>query len=163
VHRPFGEQLEDGCADIATLAASSAAATTATRTARSAEAESATGIEAELEAAAGTEAAAWTEGETVSVTGVTEWAAMAWILLAKVVTEVIAKIAARLPALLMKCSAIARAEAEAESTGRGGEWVTHVWWFLSSSGNAECASDTLTIYRYLSRCNVSCRRAHRWP
>jgi hypothetical protein len=76
---------------------------------------------------------------------------------------VITKVAAALPALLMKCSAIARAEAEAESTGRWGEWVTHVWWFLSSSGNAGCASDMLTIYRNLSRCNVRGRSARRWP
>jgi hypothetical protein len=124
VHRPFGEQLEDRGADIAALAASSPAAATATRAtwATEAEAETAARIEPELEAAA----AARTEGETVAVAGVAERAAVAGVLLAQMVTKVIAKLAAGLPALLMKRAAIARAEAEAESAGRWGEWVGHM-------------------------------------
>jgi hypothetical protein len=47
---------------------------------------------------------------------------------------VIAKLAAGLSALLMKCAAIARAEAEAESAGRWGEWVGHIRWFLRFVG-----------------------------
>jgi hypothetical protein len=113
VHRPFGEQLEDRGADIAALAASSPAAATATRTARAAEAEAETAarIESELETAARTKAGVVGE-------------AGACVVLSQMITKVIAKLAARLSALLMKCAAIARAEAE--SAGRWGEWVGHV-------------------------------------
>jgi hypothetical protein len=119
VHRPFGEQLEDRGADIAALAASSPAAATATRTAwaAEAEAETATGIESELEAAAGTEAAARTKAGVAGEAG-------ARVVLAQMITKVIAKFAAGLSALLMKRAAIARAEAE--SAGRWGEWVCHM-------------------------------------
>jgi hypothetical protein len=57
VHRPFGQQLEDGGAYIAALTASSPAAATTTWSAW-AEAESAAGIESELEAATWAEAGA---------------------------------------------------------------------------------------------------------
>jgi hypothetical protein len=119
VHRPFGQQLEDGGADIAALAASSPAAATAARSAW-AEAESATGIESELEAAAWAEAAAWTEAGVALEAGTGG-------VLAQMVTKVLAEVAAGLPALLMKRAPIAWAEAEAESAGRWGEWVSHGW------------------------------------
>jgi hypothetical protein len=47
--------------------------------------------------------------------------------LAQMVTNLIAKLAAGLPPLLMKSPSIAWAEADAESAGRWGEWVGHVW------------------------------------
>jgi len=125
VHGPLGEQLEDGGADVAALAPSASAATTAARTVT--EAEAATGVEAELEAAsAGAEAAARTEGEPVAVAGVAERAAVAGVLLAQVVTQMVAELAAGLPALLMEGTAVAGAEAEAESTRRWCEWVAHM-------------------------------------
>ena len=74
---------------------------------------------AELEAAAGTEAAAWAEAEVALEAGTR-------VVLTLMVTKVFAELAAGLPALLMKCAAIAGAEAEAESAGRWGEWVGHV-------------------------------------
>ena len=64
VHRPLGQQFEDRGADVTALAASSTAAATGARTAWAAEAEPAetgAGIEAELEAAAGTEGATGAE------------------------------------------------------------------------------------------------------
>jgi hypothetical protein len=121
VHRPFGQQLEDGGAHIAALTASSPAAATAARSAW-AEAESATGIESELEAAtwaeaaAGTEAGAWTEA-VIAVEAGTR------VVLAQMVTKMLAEVAAGLPALLMKRAPIAGPEAE--SARRWGEWVGH--------------------------------------
>jgi hypothetical protein len=123
VHRPFGEQLEDGGADIAALTASSPAAATAARSAWT-EAESAAGIESELEAArwaetaAGTEAGAWTEA-VIAVEAGTR------VVLAQMVTKMLAEVAAGLPALLMKRAPIAGPEAEAESARGWGEWVSH--------------------------------------
>jgi hypothetical protein len=115
VHRPFGEQLEDRGADITAFAASSAAAATATRTAWAAEAETAAWIESELEGAPWTETAPRTEAGVRREAGA-----------CVVFAQVIAELAAGLSALLMKRAAIARAEAEAESAGRWGEWVGHV-------------------------------------
>jgi hypothetical protein len=125
VHRPFGQQLEDGGADVAALTASSPAAATAARSAW-AEAESATGIESELEAATWAEAAAWAEA------GAWAWAwaeaviaveAGTRVVLAQMVTKMLAEVAAGLPALLMKRAPIAGPEAE--SARRWGEWVGH--------------------------------------
>jgi len=116
VHRPFGQQLEDGGADIAALTASSPAAATAARSAW-AEAESATGIESELEAATWADAAAWTEAAEVAFGAGTR------VVLVEMVTKVIAELAASLPALLMKRAPIAGPEAE--SARRWGEWVGH--------------------------------------
>jgi hypothetical protein len=121
VHRPLGQQLENGGADIAALATSSPATATA---ARSAWAEAATGIESELEAAA------WAEAATGTGTGAeAEVAFETWtgVVLAQMVTKVFAEIAAGLPALLMKRAPIAGPEAEAESAGRWGKWVGHFW------------------------------------
>jgi hypothetical protein len=135
VHRPLGQQLEDRGADIAALAASSPAAASATRTAWAAEAETAAGIEAEFETAtSGAEAATGSEGETISMAGITERAAMAGILLAQMVAKVIAELAAGLPTLLMEGAAVAGPEAEAESAGRRCEWVAHMEWFLTYVG-----------------------------
>ena len=139
MHRPLGQQLEDRGADVAALTASSSAATPAAAGAR-AEAETATGVEPELEAAAPTEADVALE-------------AGAGVVLAQMVTNVFAELAAGLPALLMKRAPIAGAEAEAESAGGGVNGLVMSvdslrWW-----GSASCASDTLTIYRKLSRCN----------
>jgi hypothetical protein len=110
VHRPLGQQFEDRGADVAALTASSPAAATAARTARAAEAEADTAarIESELEATARTKAGAC-------------------VVLAQMVTKLIAKLAAGLPPLLMKSPSIAWPEADAESAGRWGEWVGHVW------------------------------------
>jgi hypothetical protein len=115
VHRPFGQQLEDGGADISALTASSPAAATAARSAW-AEAESATGIESELEAATWAEAAAWAEA-VIAVEAGTR------VVLAQMVTKMLAEVAAGLPALLMKRAPIAGPEAE--SARRWGEWVGH--------------------------------------
>jgi hypothetical protein len=117
VHRPFGQQLEDGGADIAALTASSPAAATAARSAW-AEAESATGIESELEAAAWAEAAAGTEA-VIAVEAGTR------VVLTQMVAKMLAEVAARLPALLMKRAPIAGPEAEAESARGWGERVSH--------------------------------------
>jgi hypothetical protein len=114
VHRPFGEQLEDRGADVAALAASSPAAASATRTAE-AESESSAGVESEFEAAA--EAGA--EAEVALDAGTR-------VVLAQMVTKMVAELAAGLPALLMERAPIAGAESEAESAGRWGEWVGHV-------------------------------------
>jgi hypothetical protein len=121
VHRPFGQQLEDRSADVAALAASPPAATTATWTAWAAEAESesATGIEAELEAAARTEAATRTKAGPAREAG-------APVVFAQMITKVITELAAGLSALLMKRAAIAGAEAKAESAGGWGKWVGHI-------------------------------------
>jgi hypothetical protein len=118
VHRAFGEQLEDRGADVAALAASSAAAASATRTA-GAESESSAGVESEFETAAGTETAAGSEAEVALEAGTR-------VVLAQMVTKMVAELAAGLPALLMKRAPIAGAEAEAESAGWWGEWVGHV-------------------------------------
>jgi hypothetical protein len=45
--------------------------------------------------------------------------------LAQMVAKMLAEVAAGLPALLMKCAPIAGPEAEAESAGGWGEWVSH--------------------------------------
>jgi hypothetical protein len=63
MHLSLGQQLEDGGADIAALAASSPAAATAARSAW-AEAESAAGVKSELEASAWAEAATGFEAGT---------------------------------------------------------------------------------------------------
>jgi hypothetical protein len=122
VHGPFGQQLEDGRADVAALAAPAPATTSATRAAWAAEAESeaAARIESELETAA----TAGAEREPVAMARVAERAGVARVLLAQVVTKVVTEVAAGLPALLMKCSPVARSEAEAP--GRWGEWVGHI-------------------------------------
>jgi hypothetical protein len=143
VHRPFGQQLEDGGADIAAPTASSAAAATTTWSGW-AEAESATGIECELEAATWAEAATRTEAAEVAFGAGTR------VVLVEMVTKVIAEVAAGLPALLMKRAPIAGPEAEAESAGGWGEWVSHGCRFLTFEWKRPCASDTSTIYRNLS-------------
>jgi hypothetical protein len=122
VHRPFGQQLEDGGADVAALTASSPAAATAARSAW-AEAESATGIESELEAATWAEAAAWAEAGAWAEAVIAVEAGTR-VVLAQMVTKMLAEVAAGLPALLMKRAPIAGPEAE--SARRWGEWVGHV-------------------------------------
>jgi hypothetical protein len=122
VHRPFGQQLEDGGAHIAALTASSPAAATAARSAW-AEAESATGIESELEAATWAEAAAWAEAGAWAEAVIAVEAGTR-VVLAQMVTKMLAEVAAGLPALLMKRAPIAGPEAE--SARRWGEWVGHV-------------------------------------
>jgi hypothetical protein len=121
VHRPFGQQLEDGGADISALTASSPAAATAARSTR-AEAESATGIESELEAATWAEAAAWAEAGAWAEAVIAVEAGTR-VVLAQMVTKMLAEVAAGLPALLMKRAPIAGPEAE--SARRWGEWVGH--------------------------------------
>jgi hypothetical protein len=121
VHRPFGQQLEDGGAHIAALTASSPAAATAARSAW-AEAESATGIESELEAATWAEAAAWAEAGAWAEAVIAVEAGTR-VVLAQMVTKMLAEVAAGLPALLMKRAPIAGPEAE--SARRWGEWVGH--------------------------------------
>jgi hypothetical protein len=126
VHRPFGQQLEDGGADIAALTASSPAAATTTWSAW-AEAEPATGIEYEFQSAAGAdaEAANGTEAESLTEAAEVAFGAGTRVVLVEMVTKVIAEVAAGLPALLMKRAPIAGPEAEAESAGGWGEWVSH--------------------------------------
>jgi hypothetical protein len=128
VHRQFGQQLEDGRADVAAFSASSPAA--AARSAW-AEAEAATGIEYELESAA------WADAEAANGTeaGIA-FEARTRVVLAQMVTKMLAEVAAGLPALLMKCAPIAGPESEAESAGGWGEWVSHVVDSLRLGGNA---------------------------
>jgi hypothetical protein len=120
MHLSLGEQLEDGGADIATLAAASPAATAAGSA--WAEAESATGVESELEPATGTEATAWAEAAAWAEP-VVAFEAGTRVVLAQMVTKMLAEVAAGLPALLMKRAPIAGPEAE--SAGGWGEWVSH--------------------------------------
>jgi hypothetical protein len=107
VHRPFGEQLEDGRTDIAAPAATTTAPVTAAATRTTGpEAEAATArVESEFEAAtAGAEA-----GAAVVVTDV--------------IAKVFAKLAPRLPTLLMQGATVEAAEAEAETAGGRDERV----------------------------------------
>ncbi len=166
VHRPLGEQRQDGCADVATLAAapSAAAATWAAATATETRSESGA---AESTTEAGT-AEAWSE------TG-TERAVMA---AAVVLADRFAEPAACGAAMFVDGATVDGCEPEAEAAcvgptlegaAGGCEWGVHV--ISPSAGNAECASDTLTIYRKLSRCNQNLERtsaargttARRWP
>ena len=81
---------------------------------------------------------------------------------AAVLADVVAEFATGLPALFVQRAAVfgaeARRETEAEAAPLEGvfwgcEWGVHVR-VLLSTGSTMCASDTLTIYRKLSRCNV---------
>ena len=109
VHRPFGEQLEDRGADVAALAASSPAAATATRTAwRRSRSRRADRIRTRSRGRGRSRDPDRSQGRRARV------------VLAEMVTKVVAELASGLPPLLMKCAAIARAEAEAESA----------WWWV---------------------------------
>ena len=100
MHRPVGEQLQDGGADVAALTATAPAAATAAWTA---EAEAAARVEAES-AAAGAEAAE--PGSEAGPNGPSPVGA--------VLADVVAEIATGLPAVFVEGAAVARIEAEAE-------------------------------------------------
>ena len=133
VHRPFGQQGQDRGPDVTAPAAAAAVSTT---TAPPARAEA--GTEAWPEAEPGAEAAAWTEtGRTVAA--------------GHLPAHLIAEMSPSVPT----CGA-RRGEAEAAEAGAAhlravelGKWGVHES-FSFSIGNAECASDTSTIYRKLS-------------
>jgi hypothetical protein len=117
VHRPFGEQLEDGRAYIAATATAATASSGTARSAR-AEAEAAARVEAELEAwaAAGPEAEAAVE-------------AGARVLLAELLTHVVAEFAPGLTPLLVQCAPVEPSEAEA-----AGRRARMGWSYLFPSG-----------------------------
>jgi hypothetical protein len=110
VHRTFGEQNEDGGADIATLASPASAATTA----GAAETESA-------EAAARVEAEAPAAGPEAGLKAGSERAVAAGAVFA----EMFAEFATGLAPLLVQGAALMRVEPEAESAGLWCEWVVH--------------------------------------
>ena len=135
MHRPFGQQGKDRGPDVTAPAATAAVSAT---TAAPARAEAEAGSEAGPEAETGAEAAARAE---------TGRALAAGHLLAHVLTEVSPGVPT--------CGS-GRGEAEASEAGAAhlgavelGIWGFHES-FSFSTGNAECASDTLTIYRKLS-------------
>lgn len=122
---------------------------TATTASAGAEAEAGTEVRAE----AGAEAAARAEGRTVVATTV----------LAELLTQLLAELATAMPVVSMASPCGGETETRAEAGTKAGtahlraselgKWGVHGssrFW----SGNAECVSDTLTIYRKLSRCNV---------
>jgi hypothetical protein len=139
VHRPLGQQHQNGGADVATAAARTVSAAPPTALA-GAEAESA-GSETPTEA--GSETRTETRAERPVVAGI-------------VTADKVAELATGLPALLVHCTPSMGVEAEALCSGSTGErslymgeWVVHVFsrfW----SGSAGCATDTMTIYRKLS-------------
>jgi hypothetical protein len=156
VHRPVGEQLEDRGTHVTAPAASATTGSAAAASARSARTETrSTWAEAagtEAEAATGAEAA-WTECRPE-----TEAAGVA----AAVFADVVAEVATGLSALFVQGAAVTGTEAESWTAHVGAleltlvgsfiEWGVHVLSFFRLE-TPKCASDTLTIYRKLSRCN----------
>jgi hypothetical protein len=151
MHRPFGQQLEDGGAHVAALTASTAVSAASAASTPGPETGSETWAKTGTEAR--TEPAAWAEaGTVVAIAVLTE-------LLAELLTQLVAVVATALTAIPTRGGEAepgteARAEAGATHVGAAelGKWGVHRssrFW----AGNAECASDTLTIYRKLSRCN----------
>jgi hypothetical protein len=120
VHGPFGQQLENGCTDIAATASSAASPSSAAANTRS-ETEAAARIEAELKAATRP------EGKRAAGTGV---------VLTEMAPELLAEVASRLTALLVKCPPVAGAESKAEAAGWRREWVGHGDGSLRFEGNA---------------------------
>jgi hypothetical protein len=116
VHRPLGQQHQNGGADVATAAARTVSAAPPTALA-GAEAESA-GAETPTEA--GSETRTETRAERPVVAGI-------------VTAGKVAELATGLPALLVQCAPSMRVEAEALCSGSTGErslymgeWVVHV-------------------------------------
>jgi hypothetical protein len=139
VHRPVSEQREDRGANVTTSAATAAAGSAAP-------AATTTGSETE----AGSENGSETAGAEATDAG-TEAA------VAAVLADVFAEVMTGLPATFVQCTPILGTEAATETEAGaaiewvlwGCEWGVHVCG-SPSTGNAECASDTLTIYRKLS-------------
>jgi hypothetical protein len=152
VHRPVGEKLEDRGTHVTAPAAPAATRSAATSSARSAGTAWTESTGTEAEAATRAEAAG-TEGRSES-----EAAGVA----AAVFADVVAEVATGLPALFVLDAAVSGTESEswtaqeraAELTLVGSfiEWGVHVLSFFRLE-TPNCASDTLTIYRKLSRCN----------
>jgi hypothetical protein len=109
MHRPFGEQFEDGGAHVAAPAPAAPAAASA---APGSEAEAAARIESELESAARPEAEVGLKSGAEGVVG------------GPVLAKVLAELASSLSPLLMEGASVTGSEAEA--TGRWCEWVGHV-------------------------------------
>jgi hypothetical protein len=141
VHRPLGQQHQDGGADVATATTSTRPTTAPTPRA---------GAEAKAEAA-GAETPAEARTETGTKTRA-ERPAVACV----VIADKVAELTAGLSAVFMQCAPCLRVEAEALGSGTSrertvcvGEWVIHMssrFW----KGSARCATDTMTIYRKLS-------------
>jgi hypothetical protein len=139
VHRPLGQQHQDGGADVATAAAATRSATAPAAWTRT-EAESA---RAEAPAETGPETRPEARAERAIVAGV-------------ITADKVAEFATGLPTVFMQCTPGMWVEAEALSSGATGErtlsmgeWVIHKssrFW----KGGAECATDAITIYRKLS-------------
>jgi hypothetical protein len=156
VHRPVGEKLEDRGTHVTAPAAPAATRSAATSSARSAGTETGTAW-AET---TGTEAEAATRAEAAGTEGRSESEAAG--VAAAVFADVVAEVATGLPALFVLDAAVSGTESEswtaqeraAELTLVGSfiEWGVHVLSFFRLE-TPKCVSDTLTIYRKLSRCN----------
>jgi hypothetical protein len=141
VHRPLGQQHQDGGADVATAAAPARPAAPSTARARTeAKTETArTETPAEARPETGPEARA-------------EWPVVAGV----VTADIVAELATGLPTVFVQCAPGMGVEAETLGSWAPrkrlafmGEWVVHMssrFW----KGGAGCATDTTTIYRKLS-------------
>jgi hypothetical protein len=135
VHRPLGEQHQDGGTDVTAAAASAVSAAPSTARPRAKP-------EAEAEPS---------RTETATEAG-PEWPVVADV----VAPEIVAEFAPGLLAVFMQGAPFLRVEAEPQGSGTAGErpvevgeWVAHMlsrFW----KGSAQCATDTATIYRKLS-------------
>jgi hypothetical protein len=164
VHRAFDEQRQDGGTNIAAPAAATAAtaATWAAAAAASAETGTAEAGATEARAAeAGSTKTGSTNATAEAGTEAVERTFVAAGVLADRIAEFVAEGASAMPPLLVQGATVDGSEAEAETAGvglalegavGGCQWGVHGG-VSSNSGNAECAPDTLTIYRKLSRCN----------
>jgi len=138
VHRPLGQQHQDGGADIATAAAPAVSSTAWA------------GAEAKAESAG-----AETPAETRPETG-PEARAERPVVAGVVTADIVAELATGLPTLFMQCTPCMGVEAEALGSGAPGQWRAFIGeWVVNMSsrfwkGGAECATDTTTIYRKLS-------------
>ncbi|BBY81549.1 hypothetical protein MPUL_27070 [Mycolicibacterium pulveris] len=117
MHRPLDKQLEDGGADVAAATTAPSSAATATR--------ARTEAEPERRAAPPRSEA----GRTLEAGGV---------VLADMLSQMLAEIAAGLTAQLVKASPVAGAESEAP--GRGGKWNGHGHSLDLWSGHTEVLS-----------------------
>jgi hypothetical protein len=111
VHRPLGEQHQDGGTNVTSTTASAVTAAAGAAAGRTEAGTEATGAEALTEASA--EARTEAGAERAVVTSV-------------VTANMIAELASGLPALLSQGVALVRAEAEVRGSGPAGKWSAHM-------------------------------------